>query len=256
MIDIQGLVKRYGDLVAVNHLDLEIGAGEIFGFLGPNGAGKTTTIRILVGLLRPTAGTARIAGYDVVKEPLKVKASIAYLPEQPFLYNELTGLQHLRLVCALYGVDRDAAARRLDRLLPLFDLQQAAGNLIASYSHGMRQKLAWCSVLVVEPKVLLLDEPFQALDPRGIRVIKDILKTLSANGMTIFLCTHILEIAEHICDRVGILNLGQIVAVGGLQDIQKNVGAGQSSLEDLFLELTGGPVYRDLISDLRESGPC
>ncbi len=252
MICIQGLTKRFGNLVAVNDLHLDVGAGELFGFLGPNGAGKTTTVRMLVGLQRPTAGTAQVAGYDILATPLQVKASSAYMSEHPFLYEKLTGYQYLRFIQGLYGINSAAASRQLDRLLQLFELQGVINDLIESYSHGMRQKLVLSCALLLESKVLFLDEPLQGLDPRSARAVKDILKWLCARGTTVFMCTHVLEIAEHICDRVAIINGGQLVAVGSLDDIRQQTGAGESSLEDLFLELTGGPIYSDLARYLQE----
>lgn len=252
MIRIQGLTKRFGNLTAVQDLHLDVGSGELFGLLGPNGAGKTTTVRVLVGLLRPTAGTAQVAGHDILTAPLKVKASIAYVSERPFLYEKLTGHQYLRFIQALYRVTDAATDRQLDRLLQLFELQEAIDDLVGSYSHGMRQKLVLCGALLVEPKVLFLDEPLQGLDPRSARIVKDILKWLCARNTTVLMCTHVLEIAENICNRVAIINAGELVTVGTLDDIRQQMGAGESSLEDLFLELTGGPAYSDLACYLQE----
>ena len=240
MIVANGLTKRYGDFLAVNDLNLEVGKGELFGFLGPNGAGKSTSIRMLIGLLQPTAGTACVAGYDVAREPLAVKQSIGYLAERAFMYDKLTGREFLRFVAGLYRVPRDRQAQRIDRLLELFDLAEKRDELIESYSKGMRQKLGIAGLLIHQPQVLFLDEPTNGLDPKSARLVKDVLRQLCDQGTTVFMSTHILEIAEHMCDRVGIINQGKLVAQGTLAELRQRSEAPGSSLEDIFLELTGG----------------
>lgn len=250
MIETSGLTKDYGGQVAVKGLTLNVKAGEVFGFLGPNGAGKSTTIRMLCGLLKPTSGVARVAGFDIVQEPVEVKRRIGYLAEEPFVYEKLTGREFLTFIADLYGMDRTAAQMETDRLFELFDLTSKAGEIGESYSHGMRQKLALSGTLIHDPEVLFLDEPTNGLDPRSARIVKELLIKLAQKGRTVFLSTHILEIAEHMCDRVGIINEGELIAVGSLQDLRKKAKAGEASLEDIFLELTGGPEIAELANYL------
>jgi ABC-2 type transport system ATP-binding protein len=252
-ISAAGLTKRYGDSLAVDDLNLEIGAGELFGFLGPNGAGKSTTIRMLIGLLRPTAGTARVAGHDVIREPLAVKSNIGYLAENAFLYEKLTGREFLRFIAGLYRVRRDKQEARIDRLLGVFDLKGKADELIESYSKGMRQKISIAALLVHQPRVLFLDEPTNGLDPKSARLIKDVLRELCRQGTTVFMSTHILEIAEQMCDRVGIIDQGRLVAQGSLAELRAGAGGSGSTLEDIFLELTGGAEVAEIAGLLSES---
>ncbi len=253
MIQTSGLTKQFGSLMAVQGLDLAVPAGQLFGFLGPNGAGKTTTIRMLTGLLKPTSGTARVAGYDVAQEPLQVKSAIGYLAENPFLYDKLTGAEFLRVIADLYRVPEEGRAQRIARLLDLFELGNKADELIGSYSHGMRQKIGLCSVLIHSPRVLFLDEPTTGLDPRSARVVKDVLRSLVERGATVFMSSHILEIVEHMCDRVGIIDGGKLVAVGTIAELREQ--APGSSLEDIFLALTGGAEYKEVAEYLREDRP-
>jgi ABC-2 type transport system ATP-binding protein len=250
LIDIQHLVKRYGDKMAVDDVTLQARGGEIFGFLGPNGAGKTTTIKVLVGLLQPTSGVVSVAGHDVQAQPLAAKAACGYVPDEPNLYAKLTGRELLRFVGDLYGLDRAQAARRSEELLRLFDLTTAADDTFDSYSHGMRQKTALAAALVHDPRVLVLDEPTVGLDPKSARLIKDILRQMAERGAAIFLSTHILEIAEHMCDRIGIINQGRLIASGTMDELRA-LGKGESTLEDIFLSLTGGAEYAEIAQVLR-----
>ena len=247
-----GLTKRYGDLLAVDNLDLEVHAGELYGFLGPNGAGKSTSIRMLIGLLQPTSGSASVAGYDIVRQSLDVKCNIGYLAEQAFLYEKLTGREFLRFIAGLYSVPRDRSETRIDRLLELFDLKDKTNELIEGYSKGMRQKLGIASLLVHQPRVLFLDEPTNGLDPKSARLIKDVLRQLCDQGTTVFMSTHVLEIVEHMCDRVGIINQGRLVAQGTLAELRQRSQAPGSSLEDIFLQLTGGSEVAEVAALLRE----
>ena len=247
LIELRQLVKKYGDKAAVDDVSLDVYSGEIFGFLGPNGAGKTTTIKAIVGLLRPTSGTVRVAGYDVQTRPLEAKAASGYVPDQPNLYPKLTARELLRFVADLYGVAGVQVERRIEELLRLFDLTAAADDTIDSYSHGMRQKTSLASALIHDPKALVLDEPTVGLDPKSARLIKDILRQLAERGATVFLSTHILEIAENMCDRIGIIHQGRLIAVGSMAELRAlpeegrdGVGRGESRLEDIFLSLTGG----------------
>ncbi len=250
LIDVRHLVKHFGDKVAVDSVNLEVCGGEIFGFLGPNGAGKTTTIKMIVGLLQPTAGTVKVAGYDVQAQPVPAKAAIGYVPDEPNLYAKLTGRELLRFVGDLYSLDRQQVERRLAELLRLFELTEAADDTIDSYSHGMRQKTALAAALVHDPRVLVLDEPTVGLDPRSARLIKDILRQMAERGTALFLSTHILEIAERMCDRIGIINQGRLIATGTMSELRA-LGQGQSSLEDIFLSLTGGAEYAEMAEVLR-----
>jgi ABC-2 type transport system ATP-binding protein len=239
LLEAVGLVKHYGGLTAVDGVSLSVNRGEIFGLLGPNGAGKTTTVNMCVGLLKPTAGTISIGGVDLARDPLAAKRLIGYLPDEPFLSEKLTGREFVTFVAQLYGTVRDLDQRR-ERLLGYFGLLDAADDLIAGYSHGMKQKAALCGMLIHEPQILFLDEPTVGLDPRSAHLLKDALRSLADAGRAVVLCTHILEIAQAICDRVGILNHGRIVALGTVDELRRMMHAPSGeSLEDIFLQLTG-----------------
>ena len=251
LIETQALVKRYGDKLAVNNVSFEVQAGEVFGFLGPNGAGKTTTIKMIVGLLQPTSGTIRVAGYDVQTQPLLAKAASGYVPDTPNLYAKLTGRELLRFVGDLYSLDRQRLAQRTEELLRVLDLTEAADQTIDSYSHGMQQKASLAAALMHDPKVLVLDEPTVGLDPKSARLIKDILRQMAERGTAVFLSTHILEIAERMCDRIGIIDKGALVAVGTMNELRSLGKAGETSLEDIFLGLTGGAEEAEISEILR-----
>lgn len=244
------LQKRYGQLVAVDGLNLEVRAGEIYGFLGPNGAGKTTTIKMLAGLLEPDAGEAYICGHSLRQEPLAAKACLAYVPDQPALYPKLSAREFLVFVGDLYGVARTAAEERAEELLRLFGLTERADELLEGFSHGMKQKVVLAAALIHRPQVLLLDEPTVGLDPRSARLLKDLLAELARQGVTVFLSTHILEIAERMCHRVGILQQGRLIAEGSPEELRERAGRGGESLEDIFLALTGAEDERELIREL------
>ncbi len=239
LIDAQHLVKDFGAKVAVNDISFQVYGGEIFGFLGPNGAGKTTTIKMLVGLLQATSGTARVGSYDVAAAPIKAKAASGYVPDEPNLYGKLSGREMLHFVGDLYDLERSLIARRTEELMHMFGLDEAVDDLVESYSHGMQQKLSLAAALIHDPKVLILDEPTVGLDPKSARLIKDILRQLADRGAAIMLSTHIMEIAERMCDRIGIINQGRLVAVGTMDDL-RSMGQGKTDLEDIFLQLTGG----------------
>jgi len=245
LIETQNLVKRYGDKIAVDDVSFQVYAGEVFGFLGPNGAGKTTTIKMIVGLLQPTAGIVKVGGYNVQTQPLQAKAASGYVPDTPNLYPKLSGRELLRFVGDLFELDRQQVNRRIDELLRLFDLIEAGDDPIDSYSHGMQQKTALAVALMHDPKVLVLDEPTVGLDPRSARLIKDMLRQLANRGAAVFLSTHILEIAERMCDRIGIINQGKLIAVGSMDELRA-LGKGETSLEDIFLSLTGGAEYAEI----------
>ncbi len=251
LIEARNLTKRYGDKVAVDNVSFSVYGGEVFGFLGPNGAGKTTTIKMIVGLLQPTSGTVHVAGYDVQTQSRLAKASCGYVPDTPNLYAKLTGRELLRFVGDLYDLDRKQSARRLEELLRMFELTNAAEDTVDSYSHGMQQKTSLAAALMHDPRVLVLDEPTVGLDPKSARLIKDILRQLADRGAAIMLSTHILEIAERMCDRIGIINKGQLIAAGTMNELRTLDKTGQASLEDIFLNLTGGAEEAEIAEILR-----
>jgi ABC-2 type transport system ATP-binding protein len=250
LIEIEHLVKHYGTKIAVDDISFNVHAGEIFGFLGPNGAGKTTTLKIVVGLLQPTGGNVKIASYDVQTQSLQAKAVCGFVPDEPNLYAKLSARELMRFVGDLYNMDKKQVNARIDELLRMFELVEAGNDTIDSYSHGMRQKASIAAALIHDPKVLVLDEPTVGLDPRSARLIKDILRQLAERGAAIILSTHILEIAEHMCDRIGIINLGKLAAVGTMAELRR-LGKGESSLEDIFLSLTGGTEYAEIAQVLK-----
>ena len=254
MIRTLGLTKRYGELLALDHLDLEVPSGVLFGFLGPNGAGKTTTIKLLTGLLRPTEGDAVLGKHSITEEPLAAKALFGYLADTPFLYDKLTGREFLDFVGALYGVPEERLRDRGERLLGLLDLQEAADALIESYSHGMRQKIGVAAALLHDPPILILDEPLNGLDPPSARRVKDLLRGLVSRGRTVFLSTHVLEVAERLCDRVGILDHGRLLAVGSPAELLQSA-PGSGTLEEVFLRLTHGTGDAEVEAFLQDSDP-
>ena len=247
MIELEGLTKRFGSHTAVDGLTLRVEPGEIFGFLGPNGAGKTTTVKMITGLLKPTAGTVRVAGFDVATQTLQAKRAIGLVPDEPFVYPKLTGQEYLRFIGELYGVPLDEIRRRAPELLEMFELTPWGGELVESYSHGMRQKLVLAGILLHDPKVLVLDEPMVGLDPKSGRLVKDIFLRLAERGTTIFMCTHVLEIAEKLCGRIGIMIGGKMIACGTLSELQARASREGSDLEGIFLSLTGGAEYASLL---------
>jgi len=250
LIDTSHLTKRYGEKTAVDDVSFQVFGGEVFGFLGPNGAGKTTTIRMIVGLLEPTSGTIKVCNFDVQKQPLPAKASCGFVPDTPDLYPKLSGREMLRFVGDLYEMPKDQVNRRIDELLRLFTLIEAGDDLIDSYSHGMKQKAALAAALMHDPRVLVLDEPTVGLDPKSARLIKDMLRQMADRGAAVFLSTHILEIAERMCDRIGIIDKGKLIAVGTMDELRA-IGQGETSLEDIFLGLTGGAEVAELAEVLR-----
>lgn len=244
-IETVGLRRIFGDLVAVDHLDLEVEAGTFFGFLGPNGAGKSTTIKMLTGLLRPSSGAARILGNDVMADAVEAKKQTGVVPEESALFDRLTGPEYLRFVGRMYGMKRPLIDERSDELLELLGLADLGRQLIVDYSHGMRKKLSFCGAIMHEPQVLFLDEPFEGIDAVSSRLIRSLLSQLVGSGVTIFLTSHILEIVEKLCTHVAIIHQGRLVAQGTLEDLRNGAAEGAAqpgrrSLEELFLSLVGG----------------
>jgi ABC-2 type transport system ATP-binding protein len=239
MIELRGLVKKFGAFTAVDGLALDVAPGEFFAVLGPNAAGKTTTIKLLVGLMRPTAGTVRVAGHDVQAAPLEARRRLAYVPDFPFLYDKLTPAEFLRFTADVFRLPAPRVRSALDELVPRFDLGGCLDQPIESLSHGTRQRVAIVSALLHAPEVFVLDEPMVGLDPHHSRVVKDVLKERSRRGMTVFLSTHQLAIAEEMADRIGIMRRGRFIAVGTREELRRQSGT-EGPLEQAFLALTEG----------------
>jgi ABC-2 type transport system ATP-binding protein len=235
-LEIRGLTRRYGALVAVDRLSLTLRPGEILGFLGPNGAGKTTTLRACAGLLRPDAGDVVVAGHSLRDQPMRARAALGFVPDRPFLYERLSAREFLDLIGALYDVPAATAAARADALLARLELDTVADDLIETYSLGMRQKVSLAAAVLHDPALLMLDEPLVGLDPIGVRAFKDLLREHTARGGGAFVSTHLLEVAERLCDRVAILHRGRLRAEGSLAELRGSQSA--ATLEDVFLELT------------------
>lgn len=253
MLQLDNVVKRYGGFTAVSGISLSVRRGEIFGFLGPNGAGKTTTIRMVAGVLRPSEGRIVVDGDDLHQHPERAKSKVGYVPDRPFLYEKLSGGEFLRFVSGLWGKEGPEAEARADRLLELFSLAQWKDELIESYSHGMRQKLLISSALIHQPRLIVVDEPMVGLDPRSARLLKDLLRTFVAQGGTVFLSTHTLEVAEALCDRIAIISAGRIIAQGTMEELRAQAQAGGAHLEEIFLKVTGGEDMAGVIESLREA---
>jgi ABC-2 type transport system ATP-binding protein len=247
MIELSGLTKRFGPFTAVDALDLVVPAGELFGFLGPNGAGKTTTMRMVAGILQPTAGSIRIAGHDLRTDPGAAKRALGFIPDRPFIYEKLTGTEFLRFAAGLYGEHGADVDRRGHELLALFDLEPWRDELVESYSHGMRQKLIIASAFVHRPPVIVVDEPMVGLDPKSSRILKELFREYTRRGHTVMMSTHTLEIAEGMCDRIGIMQRGRLVACGTMHELRAGADV---ALEDIFLRLTGEQVARELVEVL------
>jgi ABC-2 type transport system ATP-binding protein len=250
MIRLTDLTKRYGGFTAVDAINLEVPRGELFGFLGPNGAGKTTTLRMIAGILRPTAGKVEIAGVDIVKDPTTAKTKLGFIPDRPFIYEKLTGSEFLRFVAGLYGQSGPRIEHRARELLALFDLEAWRDELVESYSHGMRQKLIISSAFVHRPDVIVVDEPMVGLDPKAARILKDLFREYTRRGHTIMMSTHTLEVAEAMCDRIAIIQGGRIRACGTMAELRHSAEEGAKGLEHIFLRLTGESAARELVQVL------
>lgn len=237
MIDLDCVSKVYGNKVAVLDLDLHIRAGELFAFLGPNGAGKTTTIKMICGLLFPTRGTVRVGGFDVQKDGDRSRQLLSYVPDQPFLYEKLTGREFLQFIAEMYGMDPGRAQKRMAEVIDLFSLNSFIDDLTERYSHGMSQRVVFASALLHEPRILVVDEPTVGLDPKSIRLLKDLLKQQSKAGVTVFLSTHSLDVAQELADRIGVVANGRLIGCGTLDHLRSQADL-SGSLEEVFLKLT------------------
>jgi ABC-2 type transport system ATP-binding protein len=240
MIELQQLSKTYnkGTVQAVKALTLRVQKGELFGFLGPNGAGKTTTIKMIVGLLRPDSGTILLDGIDARREPLRAKSIIGYCPDDPTLYDKMTGIRFLAFIADVFGVAGELRSTRIAELAETFEMTDALGEVISAYSHGMKQKLSLISALLHDPDIFILDEPIVGLDPRAAFTLKETMRGLCRRGKTVFFSTHIMEVAERLCDRVGIISRGELVAAAPLEELRRTAGEESATLEKLFLEMT------------------
>jgi ABC-2 type transport system ATP-binding protein len=239
MIKLERVSKTFGSVIAVDSLSLEIKNGELFGFLGPNGAGKTTTIRMMAGLIKPSSGTIHIDRWNLAEHPRQAKQICGFIPDRPFMYSKLAGREFLRFASRLYNIEPAQAEERVEMLLEMFDATKYADDLIESYSHGMKQRIVMASALIHKPQYIIVDEPMVGLDPQGTRLVKKIFKDLCQQGVSIFMSTHTLEIAEEMCDRIGIIQMGRLIAAGTLQELRAQAGGAENRLESIFFDLTG-----------------
>jgi ABC-2 type transport system ATP-binding protein len=247
MIELLDITKKYGNKVAVDDLTLTIAAGELFAFLGPNGAGKTTTIKLMCGLLFPTAGTVRVGGFDLQRQGDQARQLISYVPDQPYLYEKLTGREFLQFIADMYGLEPEYARSRSEAMIDLFELGDFIDDLTERYSHGMRQRTVFAAALLHEPRLLIVDEPTVGLDPRSVRLLKNLLRGEADRGMTVFLSTHSLDIAQQLADRIGIVDHGRLISCGTLEALREQAAIG-GSLEDVFLKLTEGTTQNGKVS--------
>jgi ABC-2 type transport system ATP-binding protein len=248
--ELKGVVKRYNEILAVDNVDLTIKVGEIFGLLGPNGSGKSTTLKMLLGLVQPDSGSVTVLGIDVQKDPVAVKQLVGYVPESPRLYEFLTGIEYLDFVGDVYGVQTAEKKTRINEYLKALQLEGREGDMITGYSEGMKQKIALISAFLHRPKLLILDEPLSALDPRSARIVKDFLQELKTQGVTTIISTHVLEIAQALCDRVAIMYQGKLLALGNMNELRQMSKLPDSGLEDIFLKLTGTGDIRAVVEEL------
>jgi len=240
MIELNNLTKCFGNVVAVNRLNLSVSKGEIFGFIGPNGAGKTTTLRMMGGVLAPTEGLVVIDGLNMASEPEKAKKRIGFIPDRPFLYEKLTGMEFLRFTADLYGIKDDLFRKKSEEVLKKFLLYDWGDELIESYSYGMKQRLIISAAILHDPKVIVVDEPMVGLDPAGIKMVKGLIRDLAQQGTTLFMSTHTLAMAEDVCDRIGIIHKGVLIAIGTIEELKRRAQVQEGDLEEVFLILTEG----------------
>ncbi|OFV87205.1 MAG: ABC transporter [Acidobacteria bacterium RBG_16_70_10] len=246
MIRVEDVVKTFGSFRAVDGVSLSVSRGEIHGFLGPNGAGKTTTIRIIAGLLKPTAGRVSIDGHDLEREPEAAKRVLGFIPDRPFLYEKLTAAELLRFHAGLYGLEGPDVEARIHELLELFELRAWKDELVESFSHGMKQRLVLCAAFLHRPRAVVVDEPMVGLDPRGARLIKEVFREMSRDGVAILMSTHTLEVAQEMCDLISIILAGRIIARGTVDELRALAGTEDEKLTPVFLKLTGGTALREI----------
>jgi len=249
-VELKDVVKRYSEIVAVNGLNLAIKPGEIFGLLGPNGSGKSTTLKMLLGLVQPDTGSVNVLGVDVKKDPLSVKRAVGYAPESPRLYEFLTGIEYLDFIGDIYDIPSSEKKDRIIEYLKALQLEGREGDMINSYSEGMKRKIALISAFLHKPKLLILDEPLNGLDPRAARIVKDFLHELKLQGVTTIMSTHVLEIAQALCDRIGIMYQGKLLALGSIEELRSMAKLPNSGLEEIFLKLTGTDDIRAVVEEL------
>ena len=238
LIELKNLTKWYGKITAVNDLTLSVSQGEIFGFIGPNGAGKTTTISMLAGLLIPTSGTVSVCGINMLTAPEAAKRKIGYIPDRPYLYEKLTAMEFLKFTADLFRMPQSDFQRQAESELFRFSLLDWADELIESFSHGMKQRLIMCAALIHHPELVVVDEPMVGLDPSAIRMVKGLLKDLAEGGTTVFMSTHTLQIAQDLCDRIGVIHKGRLIAQGTVEELKKTARVERTDLEQVFMSLT------------------
>lgn len=251
MIQLIDLSKRFGNLIAVDSINLKVDSGEVFGFLGPNGAGKTTTIKMLAGLIKPTSGKVIIDGWNLAEHPNRVKEVVGFIPDRPFLYEKLTALEFLRFIAGLYNLSSNGVEERMHYLFDLFDLIDWQNELIESFSHGMKQRLVMASAFIHHPKLIIVDEPMVGLDPKGAKLVKEVFRGFCSEGRSVFMSTHTLEIAEEVCDRIAIIQEGKIIAVGNMKELREKAGSEGKKLESIFFKLTGGEGVKKVVDALK-----
>lgn len=249
-VELRNVTKRYNELVAVSNVSLTIGQGEIFGLLGPNGSGKSTTLKMLLGLVKPEEGTVMVLGLNAKTDSVAIKRLVGYAPEAPRIYEFLTGIEFLDFIGDLYGMQTEEKRNRINEYLKALQMDGREGDMISSYSEGMKQKIALIAAFLHKPKLLILDEPLNALDPRSARIIKDFLQQLRLQGVTTIMSTHILEIAQALCDRIGIMYQGNLMALGNMEELRRLAQLPGSGLEDVFLKLTGTGDIRAVVEEL------
>jgi ABC-2 type transport system ATP-binding protein len=249
-VELNNVVKHYNEILAVDHVNLTIGSGEIFGLLGPNGSGKSTTLKMLLGLVQPDEGSVTVLGNPVSKDPVALKRSVGYVPEAPRLYEFLTGVEYLDFIGDVYGMQPEDKKNRINEYLKALQLEGREGDMINSYSEGMKQKIALIGAFLHRPKLLIMDEPLNGLDPRSARIVKDFLQELKHQGVTTILSTHILEIAQAMCDRIGIMYNGKLEALGNMDELRQMSRLPNSGLEDIFLKLTGTGDIKPVVEEL------
>ncbi len=249
-VELKNVTKRYNEIIAVDNVNLTIGEGEIFGLLGPNGSGKSTTLKMLLGLVKPDEGLITVLNMSAMQDPVALKRSVGYVPEAPRLYEFLTGVEYLDFIGDVYGMQPEEKRNRINEYLKALQLEGREGDMINSYSEGMKQKIALISAFIHRPKLLIMDEPLNGLDPRSARIVKDFLQELKHQGVTAILSTHVLEIAQAMCDRIGIMYHGKLLAIGNMDELRQLARLPDSGLEDIFLKLTGTGDIKPVVEEL------